>query len=111
MDLKTFVEESLSQIVAGIKAAQARPDGEFVASEMYGSGSNLIQGGTSGMFTPVEFDVSVTAETKEGGNSIRVASTEVKDATERSAQNSSRVKFTVHLRIPQGSKAPESNWD
>jgi hypothetical protein len=108
MDLKTFVEESLSQIVSGIKAAQARPDGEFVASEMYGSGSNLIQGGTSGMFTPVEFDVSVTAETKEGGNSIRVASTEVKDAAERSAQNSSRVKFTVHVRIPEGSKAPRS---
>lgn len=106
MDLKTFVEESLSQIVAGVKAAQARPDGEYVAATMHSTGGNLIQGGRDGTFTPVDFDVSVVAETKEGGSSIRVSSAEVKDGSERSAQNSSRVKFTVHLRIPDGGNIP-----
>lgn len=105
MDLKSFVELSLSQIVEGIMAAQARPEGRHIAAEMYGIGGNLISGGTSGIFTPVEFDVSIVATSKDGSGSLQVSSVQISDGSERSSQNTSRVKFSVHLRLPQGGMA------
>lgn len=108
MDLKNFVAESLSQIIDGIKEAQSRPGGDNVAAQGYiGSQGNLIAGGRSGFFTMVDFDVLVAAETKEGGGSIKVASIESSDGNSRSAQNASRVKFSVHLRLPPGAALPQ----
>ncbi|MBA1139498.1 hypothetical protein [Mesorhizobium neociceri] len=103
MDLKSFVTESLSQILDGIKEAQQRPGGDNVGADGYLAGQgNLISGGTSGFFTLVDFDVSVIAESREGGNSVRVSTIEVDDGSSKSASNTSRVKFTVHVRIPKG---------
>lgn len=103
MDLKSFVAESLSQILEGIKEAQSRPGGDNVAADGYLSGQgNLISGGTSGFFTLVDFDVSIVAETREGQGAVRVSGIEVADGTSKSAQNNSRVKFSVHVRIPTG---------
>ncbi|MBM3090275.1 hypothetical protein GFB56_05535 [Ensifer sp. T173] len=104
MDLKTFVAESLTQILEGVREAQSRPGGDNVAAEGYiaPANGNLMAGGTSGFFTLVDFDVSVLAEAKEGGASVRVASAEMSDPTSRSMQNTSRVKFSVHVRLPQG---------
>ncbi len=74
MDLKTFVSQSLTQILAGIREAQKAPGGENVAAEAYiGSEGNLLAGGTSGFFTKVDFDVLVLAETKDGNPSVRGA--------------------------------------
>jgi len=103
MDLKSFVAESLSQILEGIKEAQSRPGGDNVGADGYLAGQgNLISGGTSGFFTLVDFDVSVVAETREGQGTVRVSGIEVADGTSKSAQNNSRVKFSVHVRIPEG---------
>lgn len=104
MDLKTFVSESLSQILDGVRQAQAGPDGSHVAASGYFSPTqgNLMPGGTSGNFTLVDFDVSVFAESKEGGERVRVASIESADASGRTSQNSSRVKFSVQIRLPDG---------
>jgi hypothetical protein len=35
MDLRSFVSESLTQILEGIKAAQSKPGGELVAADGY----------------------------------------------------------------------------
>ena len=79
MDLKTFVAESLSQILEGLRGAKARPGGGNVAADGYFSPEgNLLSGGTSGFFTKVDFDVLVLAETKEGQPSVRVGDIENK---------------------------------
>jgi len=105
MDIKAFVAETLTQILEGIREAQKRPGGDEVGAEGYNITSPngaLIDGGTSGFFTTVEFDISVLAESKEGGGSVRVADNYVTDGNSRTAQNASRVKFSVHLRLPKG---------
>jgi hypothetical protein len=103
MDLKTFVAESLSQILEGVRAAQARPGGENVAADGYISPEgNLMSGGTSGFFSKVDFDVLVLAETKDGKPSVRVGDAEIKQVSSESAKNSSRVKFCGSRPFAQG---------
>lgn len=103
MDLKTFVSQSLVQILDGIRDAQKHPGGENVAADGYiGSEGNLMSGGTSGFFTRVDFDVLVVAETKDGKQSVRVGDTEIASGDTNSGRNASRVKFTVHVRLPKG---------
>src|SRR5579862_1274976 len=108
MDIKQFVEQSLSQILEGITSAQKRPNGSNVAAEAYinPTKGNLVNGGTSGIFTIVDFDISVAATTSDRGESIRVSSVEISPGVENTAQDASRVKFSVHLRLPQGGRAP-----
>jgi hypothetical protein len=77
MNVAEFVQESLTQIISGIVAAQKIDGGEAVGAEMYGAPNtptgHLIQGGTSGIFTVVDFDISVVAESKaEGKGGLRV---------------------------------------
>ena len=74
-----------------------------------GTHGNVIHGGTSGYFTIVDFDVSVAAETTAGGKAgIRVMSIGAEGGGERKSQESSRVKFAVHVRIPDGDRAPKT---
>jgi hypothetical protein len=108
MNLAEFVEETLSEILSGIRAAQKREGGGAVGAQMHGgkTDSNLINGGSSGTFTAVDFDVSVEAETTAGGKAgIRVMSIGIEGGGERKHQETSRVKFSVQLRIPDGDKA------
>ena len=103
MDLKTFVSESLTQILDGIRSAQEKPGGENVAADGYiGSDGNLMAGGTSGFFTRVDFDVLVVAEIKDGKQSVKVGDTEIATGESNVGRNASRVKFTVHVRLPKG---------
>jgi hypothetical protein len=109
MNLAEFVEQSLTEILTGIRAAQKVDGGGAIGAEMFGSpgsGSLLIPAGTSGIFTVVEFDVSVVAETEAGGKGgLRVWSVGVEAQGKRSDQQTSRVKFAVQVKIPQGDKA------
>jgi hypothetical protein len=109
MDLKSFVSESLTQILQGIKAAQSKPGGELVAADGYFTPEgNLLSGGTSGFFTIVNFDVLVFAESKDGAPDVRVGGIEVSENSSQTAQNSSRVKFAVHVRLPKGADVIKS---
>lgn len=118
MQLSELVEESLSQILDGIIKAQRREHGANIAAFMYGAPahSNIYQAGAAGHFTMVEFDVGVFPETREGGKpGIRVAPEEAPAGGDAS-KAASRVKFSVHLRLPQGAAEPpatENNfiWD
>jgi hypothetical protein len=110
MDIKQFVDQSLTQILEGITNAQKRNNGKHVAAEAFISpNGNLMNGGTSGIFTIVDFDISVVATTSDRGDTIRVSSIETASGSEKTAQNTSRVKFSVHVRLPQGGAAPISS--
>jgi hypothetical protein len=103
MELKTFVSQSLTQILDGIRDAQESPGGDNVAAEGYISGEgNLMHGGTSGFFTRVDFDILVLAETKDGQPSVTVGDSQLVSAASSTDRNASRVKFSVHVRLPKG---------
>ena len=103
MELKHFIEETLSEIIAGIRAAQQRPGGGAVGAQTHGTPThdNLFSGGTSGVFTIVDFDVSVAAADE---NRIQVMSIVAEQGVEPKSHESSRVKFAVQVRIPDGYK-------
>ncbi len=106
MDLKTFVAESLTQILEGIREAQSREGGEDVGADgYYPSTGNVASEGDRGYFTNVDFDVSVIAETKAGGNSVRVADSQVTEGLSSVNSNATRMKFSVHVRLPKGGKS------
>jgi hypothetical protein len=69
MNLAEFVEESLTEILTDIRAAQNKEGGGAVGAEMYGVTEKglLVSGGAYGQFTVVNFGVSVVAENKVGG--------------------------------------------
>ena len=64
MNLAEFIDETLSEILAGIRSAQAKDGGQNIGAHMSANPkhNNLLYGGT-GFFTIVDFDVSVVAET------------------------------------------------
>jgi hypothetical protein len=108
MDLKTFVSQSLTQILDGIREAQKSPGGEHVAAEGYiNPEGTLMAGGTSGFFTRVDFDVLVFAENKDGQPSVRVGDSQIVSAATNTDQKASRVKFSIHLRLPKGGAVRE----
>ena len=112
MNLADFVEKSLTEILEGIRAAQRKGGGGAVGAEMYGTPKgSLHHGGLSGLFTIVEFDVSVVAENKVGAKgALRVWGVgEVGGGAGLSNQQTSRVKFSVQLQIPRGDEAPKSS--
>jgi hypothetical protein len=103
MDLKTFVSQSLSQILDGVRQAQQSPGGEHVAAQGWiDPKDGLMYSGDSGVFTRVDFDVSVFAETKDGEPSVQVGDINAVAAGSTTNQNASRVKFSVHVRLPIG---------
>jgi hypothetical protein len=70
MNLLEFVEQSLTEILAGVRAAQKKEGGAAIGAEMSGQPpkeSLLVNAGVTGTFTVVDFDVSVVAETSAGG--------------------------------------------
>jgi hypothetical protein len=107
MNLAEFIDETLSEILKGIQEAQIK-DGAVGAEFVAGAGpltSNLFSGGVAGTFTAVDFDVSVAAETKVDGKAgIRVMSIGAEGSGERKSQETSRVKFSIPLRIEMGDR-------
>jgi hypothetical protein len=72
--LKTFVTETLQQICDGIREAQKQEGGSAINAEgIQMQSAHLIDAGTYGIFTRVNFEVAVSAETSGGGKgSIKV---------------------------------------
>jgi hypothetical protein len=114
MNVGDFVDETLSEILSGIRAAQKKEGGGAIGaggvlawSSTYHISSLLAQGHGDDVFTVVEFDVSVLAETSGGGKgALKVWSVgSVEAGGKRSDQQTSRVRFAVHLKIPRGDEA------
>lgn len=105
MELKEFVSETLAQIIAGVKAAQSAEDGTHVNAQMANvAGGNLINGGTYGIATRVDFDVSVSAETEgKGGGKLQVLNLiDVGASGAHRSTAANRVSFSVPVRLPTG---------
>jgi hypothetical protein len=110
MNLSEFIEETLSEILSGIRAAQGKEGGGAIgAAGILAKNTTLLAEGYGGdaVFTVVEFDVSVLAETSGGGKgALKVWSVGSLEAGgKRSDQHTSRVRFAVQLKIPPGDKA------
>jgi Trypsin-co-occurring domain 2 len=114
MDLAEFVEETLSEVLKGIRAAQGKEGGGAVGaagisawSPNHPSTTLLLPGFGDTVFTAVEFDVSVLAETSGGGKGgLKVWSVgSIEAGGKRSDQHTSRVRFAVQLKIPRGDEA------
>jgi Trypsin-co-occurring domain 2 len=107
MDLKTFITETLQQIVEGIKEAQSGTGGDAVNAESAGAnGGNLFSGGSYGSFTRVDFDVAVSAETAGGGQgSIKVFGIGAEGGGQHKKQHANRITFSIPIRLPDGAKS------
>lgn len=107
MELKEFIAETLSQIIEGVKIAQEYENGDNVNASMAGAdfGGHLINVGTYGVATRVDFDVSVTAETKGGaGAKLTVFGVGVDGGVGHTAASANRISFSVPVRLPDGDK-------
>jgi Trypsin-co-occurring domain 2 len=114
MNIAEFVEESLTEILEGIRAAQKKEGGDDIGAQMHGGSDKglLVHGGTAGHFTIVDFDVSVVAENKAGGKGgLKVWGVGIEGEAGLSSQQTSRVRFSVHIRIPPGAKASKSPFN
>ena len=111
MNIGDFVDETLSEILSGIRAAQKKEGGGAIGAgglSLPATKELLLVSGSDGLYTAVEFDVSVVVETAGGGKgALKVWSVgSVEAGGKRSDQQTSRVRFAVHLKIPRGDEAP-----
>jgi Trypsin-co-occurring domain 2 len=113
MKLSEFVEETLTEILTGIREAQKKEGGGLISAEMYADGKSFgLIGSGSANFTAVQFDVSVLAETKGAGKAgIRVWSVGAEGSGEHTSQHTSRIKFAVPLRLPQGDRSEPNDFN
>ena len=108
MNLEEFVSETMRQIIAGVKKAQAGEDGANVNASFPDTlGSNLSFNPAYGTFSRVDFDVALTAEQSgQVGGGLKVWGLESAEAGGKtSAQTVSRVVFAVPLRLPDGDQS------
>ena len=107
MELSKFVEESLKQILKGVKQAQTAENGENINAEGANvpDGKNVYSAGTFGTFTIVEFDIAVSAETSgKGGANLQVFGVGFEGGGEHKAGHANRIGFAIPVRLPDGDK-------
>ena len=116
MDLKTFVADSLVQLLEGVKDAQARMPG-MVNPRLAHEQGDLLKSKifTSQHGAPVrelEFDIAVTAGTENqiGGKVSVVAAWfgggEVNGGLKEAGQTVSRLKFVIPVAMPRDETSP-----
>jgi hypothetical protein len=112
MDLKTFIAETLEQILAGIK----RPsDGRWrfdrcgdVSRRRSVRQPHERNGGSPGIFTRVDFDVAISAETIGGGKAgLTVFGIGAEGKGEHKFGHANRISFSVPVRLPDGKQKPK----
>jgi hypothetical protein len=113
MDLKTFVSETLAQIVEGVKEAQPRVNAaggkvhpHIVGAQAEALAKHKIFVASGGYAQFVEFDVAVTASEgtgTKGGVAVVAGILSLGSGGESKNENSasSRVRFMVPLVLPQ----------
>lgn len=110
MQLSQFVQEVLTEIVAGVRAAQAAEGGAFVSAKedgMHKYAANHARFNSSARLksTIVDFDIALTIEsnTKAGGKgALKVFELGVEGGGEKASRDStvSRIQFAVPLLLP-----------
>jgi hypothetical protein len=111
MELKTFITETLQQICAGIKEAQSADGGGAINVESAGTHGGNLFSSTYGIFTRVDFDVAISAETGGGGKgSIKVFGVGAEGGAERKTAYANRITFSVPIRLPDGAKSEDQSF-
>jgi hypothetical protein len=111
MDLRTFIRETLAEIIAGISEAQEGLHGGDINARGggHGVGGHLFSAGTFGTFTRVDFEVALTAETATGGKAgIQVFDIGAGAEGLHKSASANRIAFSVPLRLPDGTDRPRS---
>ena len=117
IELKTFVEESLKQIIDGVTAAQehameqralVNPVGLYMPSAKQPFGVWEIHASSVRTAQSVEFDVAISANEDSqasGGIGVFVGAFGIgsKGQTGESSSSMSRIRFSVPLSLPQQS--------
>lgn len=112
MELKEFIEKSLSDICLGIKAAQNntfKKLGNNPISPAYIEGEPVYNKNIE----KIEFDVCVTTSenttsNKTGGGNIKVVSASLSSEKNAKIENISRIKFSVPF-FPSALKSKEKD--
>jgi hypothetical protein len=113
MDLKTFISETLQQICDGVREAQSKEGGSAINAEGASMNSgHLIDAGTYGVFTRVDFDVAVSAENIGGAKGgLKVWGIgDIQGGAERKTEHANRIAFSVPVRLPDGAKSPDQSF-
>jgi Trypsin-co-occurring domain 2 len=109
MDLKAFVAETLQQICDGIRQAQSKEGGDAINAEsnLGVVSGHLIPSGSYGVFTRVDFDIAVSAESVGGAKGgIKVWGIgDIEGGGERKTGHANRIAFSVPVRLPDGAKS------
>ena len=95
----------LTEVLEGVRKAQAKEGGENVAAALSKTDDKglLVHDENLGTFTVVDFDVSVVAEAKGGAKGgLKVWSVGIEGNGGYTHQQSSRIRFSVPIRIPDG---------
>lgn len=105
MELRDFIAETLSQIVDGVRKAQSGEMGTNVNAQMATAdfGGHLVNMGTYGVATRVDFDVSISAESSgNAGAKLTVFGVGVGGGADHKAASANRISFSVPVRLPDG---------
>ena len=100
MDLKTFIEETISEILDGVKATQEKYKTEQsgMVVPMYASYPDAKGHGKGQL---VDFDVAVTtSDGKEGSAGLKVLGVGAKGTMSESSNTVSRIKFKIPIALP-----------
>lgn len=116
MNLKEFVQETLTEILDGVRAAQKQDGGTAIGAltdaTLNPTSAGLVNLGKAGYLSMIDFDVSVAAEAGGGGKGgIRVMSVGVEAGGQYKSSETSRVKFVVPLVLPPGDDYRNKNFN
>ena len=107
MELDTFIEQALTQILKGIAEANNKVTGGKPIDEAP-KPFLLKHGGSKGTGTGIEFDVAVTIKTERGSkggakaNLLSVAEINAGGQTSNTNEQISRIKFVVFVNQWRG---------
>ncbi|MGF7132076.1 hypothetical protein P3T40_003559 [Paraburkholderia sp. EB58] len=114
MNLSEFVKEVLTEIVAGVVAAQQGKDGAFVVPGFDGghqyARNDRFSSNASLKSTVVDFDIALTVEESKsagGGAEIKVWGVGAKAKGDLSAKDTSvsRVQFAIPILLPESQRS------
>lgn len=112
MELKDYVAEALGQILSGISEAQSKEHGKNINAANFGIPQGLkVFNSNIGVFTIVDFDIAVSAETSGGGGAnLKVFGIGAEAAAEHKAGRANRLTFSVPVRLPDGDRSKYDTW-
>ncbi len=112
MKLDDFITETLLSILEGVAKAQAMDGGRSVnATGWKGTAQGLYTGYDESVFTVVSFDVAVSVSEEANASAGVKAWINVQAGGGRESSQTSRVAFTVPVRLPQGDETARQKRD